>query len=367
MNNSILLKHPFRGRGLKIFYAIQATGNGHIARAMELMPYLEQYGTVDVFLSGSNSNLSFELPVKYRSKGVSLFYGNRGGLDYKKMIKVFNPLRIWNEAKQLPVEKYDVVINDFESITSLACRFKNTPSVNFGHQASFQSLKTPRPERKDFAGEIVLKNYATASTYIGLHFERYDDFIYNPVIKDEILKAIPVDKGYVTVYLSHYSDEVVASKLKAIKDLQFEVFSKTVKEKTTDGNITFVPVNNRSFNESMINCHGIITGAGFETPAEALYLEKKLMCLPIKGQYEQLCNAASLRQFNVPVISSIDDNFSYKVKAWLNSTNPKKLQLTNSTYNIVRQVIETAEIIRIKKRGAEKINLENELQFLHTI
>ncbi len=34
---------------MKIFYAIQATGNGHIARAIELMPYLQQYGDVDVF------------------------------------------------------------------------------------------------------------------------------------------------------------------------------------------------------------------------------------------------------------------------------------------------------------------------------
>ena len=147
---------------------------------MELMPYLEQYGEVDIFLSGSNSNLAFDLPVKYRSKGVSLFYGNRGGLDYQKMLKAFNPVRIWNEAKQLPVEKYDVVINDFESITSLACRLKNIDSVGFGHQASFQSEKTPRPLRKDFAGELVLKNYATASAYIGLHFEQYDDFIYSP-------------------------------------------------------------------------------------------------------------------------------------------------------------------------------------------
>jgi len=54
---------------------------------MELMPFLRQYGSVDVFLSGSNSNLHFDLPVKYRSKGVSLFYGNSGRLDYWKMWK----------------------------------------------------------------------------------------------------------------------------------------------------------------------------------------------------------------------------------------------------------------------------------------
>ena len=201
---------------MKIFYAIQATGNGHIARATELMPYLQQYGEVDVFLSGSNSNLKFVLPVKYRSNGVSLFYGNRGGLDYWKMLKAFNPVSIFNEARQLPVENYDVVINDFESITSLACKLKKVPSVNFGHQASFQSMKSPRPSKKDFAGELVLKKYAKANAYVGLHFKQYDDFIFSPVIKNEILNAEPTDKGHITVYLSHYADNVVAKYLSSI-------------------------------------------------------------------------------------------------------------------------------------------------------
>jgi len=341
---------------MKIFYAIQATGNGHISRAMELMPYLQQYGEVDVFLSGSNSNLEAALPVKYRSKGVSLFYGNRGGLDYWKMLTAFNPFRIYKEAKALPVEEYDIVINDFESITSLACKMKKVPSINFGHQASFVSTKTPRPVKKDIAGEIVLKKYATATSYVGLHFEQYDDFIFPPIIKDEILKAEATDNGHVTVYLSHYSDELVARHLKNLAEIKFEVFSKKATKITVDGNITFIPVNSKAFNESMIHAHGIITGAGFETPAEALYLGKKLMCLPIKGQYEQLCNAAALKRFAVPIVDSIENNFSDTVAAWLNSPNPKPLPIKHSTYDIVQHVIEKARALKENKLNAELLS-----------
>ncbi len=349
---------------MKIFYAIQATGNGHIARAIELMPYLQQYGEVDVFLSGSNSNLEFDLPVKYRSNGVSLFYGNRGGLDYWKMLKAFNPICIFNEARKLTVEKYDVVINDFESITSLACRLKKVPSVNFGHQASFQSMKSPRPAKKDFAGELVLKKYATANAYVGLHFKQYDDFIFSPVIKNEILKAEATDKGHITVYLSHYADHIVAKYLKQLRGFKFEVFSKNLKETTIDENITFIPVNNKAFNESMIHCHGIITGAGFETPAEALYLKKKLICLPIKGQYEQLCNAAALKEFNVPVITSINDTFIFQVKAWINGPAPKPLILNNSTYDVVQHVIETARRLKGENKTVRRMYDKNELTVL---
>lgn len=327
---------------MKIFYAIQATGNGHIARAVELVPYLQQYGTVDVFLSGSNSDLQTNLPVKYRSKGLSLFYHKNGGLDYWRMLKELSVIDAYKDAKQLPVEKYDIVINDFDSITSIACALKNIPSINFGHQASFQSDKTPRPLKREITGELVLKKFAPATNYVGLHFEQYDDFIFNPVIKQEILRASPKDNGYITVYLSHYADEIVAAHLHQLKDTRFEVFSKKVKQVTVDRNITFIPISNKAFNESMINCSGIITGAGFETPAEALYLGKKLLCLPIKGQYEQLCNAEALKQFNVPVIAGIEKSFAKTIAQWLNNPEPRPLLLTHSTNTIIEYVLHKA-------------------------
>ena len=66
----------------KIFYAVQATGKGHISRAQQLYPYLKKFGEVDFFISGNNANLDFKLPVKYKSKGCSLHYSKCGGLKY---------------------------------------------------------------------------------------------------------------------------------------------------------------------------------------------------------------------------------------------------------------------------------------------
>jgi uncharacterized protein (TIGR00661 family) len=327
---------------MKILYSVQATGNGHIARASELMPFLSRYGKVDIFLSGNNSSLHTQLPVKFKSKGLSLFYGNSGGLDYWKMLKAFSPIRILQEARSLPVEKYDIVLNDFESITSIACKIKNVPFIHFGHQASFLSDKTPRPGKKDMAGEFILKNYACSKHSIGLHFKRYDDFIYSPVIKEKILQADPADKGHITVYLSHYSDTVVEKALSAVKGIQFHVFSKSSSQIERKGNIVFMPVNNEGFTQSMINSHGVITGAGFETPAETLYLGKKLLCLPIQGQYEQFCNAEALKDFKVPVVQSIKNNFPAIVAGWLNGERQQPLLLEHSTGSIVEKVMEKA-------------------------
>lgn len=157
---------------MKIFYAIQATGNGHISRAMQLYPYLQKFGEVDFFMSGSNASLAIDLPVKYKSAGCSLFYSTCGGLDYWKIAKNVRPLQMIKEAKSLPLKKYDVIINDFDSITSLACKMQKVHSVQLGHQASFVSKNTPRPDKKSIMGEMILKHYASAPKNIGLHFEK---------------------------------------------------------------------------------------------------------------------------------------------------------------------------------------------------
>lgn len=340
---------------MKILYSVQATGNGHIARAAELIPVFQQYGNVDVFLSGSNSSLHLDLPVKYRSKGLSLFYGNRGGLDYLQMIKYFSPIRIFKEARALPVQEYDAVINDFDSITALSCKIKNVPFIHFGHQASFASAKTPRPQRKDIPGELILRNYSSSVNSIGLHFKPYDNNIHSPVLKSEVIHAIPEDHGHITVYLSHYSDDVLLPHLYKIPDVHFHLFSKKAKEQQKQRNVTLLPVNNQAFSRSMINAVGVITGAGFETPAEALYLGKRLLCLPILGQYEQLCNAAALQQFGVSIINKIDNRFAFEIKMWLNGIKPKQLVLQHSTEEIVSLVMKKA--ISSKQSGLQQSSI----------
>lgn len=314
---------------MKIFYAVQATGNGHISRAMELLPHLQNYGDVDIFLSGNNSNLALDAPIKYRSKGLSLYYNCNGGLDFWKLFREYQPLRLKQEIRDLPIENYDLVINDFEHITAAACAKKKIRSVNFGHHASFQSAHTPRPLIKSSPGEWILKNYAKAHRYIGLHFKAYDDFIFTPVIKKDILEAVPADNGHITVYLPSYCKPQLTALLKHFTDTRFEVFSFQTKEPETISNIRFLPVNRSLFNQSLIYCSGIITGGGFETPAEAIHLGKKIMSVPIRNQYEQQCNAAALKQLGITTLNSIVD-FENQFHKWMNEGKTLRLDYSRS-------------------------------------
>lgn len=328
---------------MKIFYAIQATGNGHISRAIQLYPYLQKFGTVDFFMSGNNASLEVDLPVKYKSQGCSLHYSKCGGLNYWKIAKNIKPIQMYNDAKSLPLKDYDVVINDFDSITSLACKLQNVHSVQFGHQASFISELTPRPEKKSILGETIFKHYAPSPKHIGLHFEQYDSFILPPIIKDEIIQAEPKDLKHITVYLPSFQKDCLEKAFNKIPDQEFHWFLNEVKSKYTIGNITYYPVNQKYFNESLITCHGIITGGGFETPAEALYLRKKVLSIPILNHYEQECNAAALKNLGVPVVYEVGKEFELIIENWLNTEAaiptikanniPETLQFLFDTYN----------------------------------
>lgn len=314
----------------KIFYAVQATGNGHVSRAQQLYPYLQQFGEVDFFISGNNANLDFKLPIKYRSKGCSLHYSKCGGLNYVDVVRNIKPYMMYRDAKSLPLEKYDVIINDFDFVTSLACKLKKLPSVQLGHQASFQSDATPRPDKRSVMGETILKHYAHATNHIGFHFQKYDSFILPPVIKEEFINAQPSDLKHVSVYLPSFQKHCLLQAFNSLPYIQFHWFLDGIESIRTEKNITYYPIDQALFNRSLLSCHGLITGGGFETPSEALYLGKKLISIPIKNHYEQQCNAAAAKQMGVMVLQDVEEGFADIVEKWYyESNNNPKVEANN--------------------------------------
>jgi uncharacterized protein (TIGR00661 family) len=220
----------------------------------------------------------------------------------------------------------------------LACTLKKKKSIQFGHQASFQSKLTPRSNSFNPLGNWVLDKFVRSTHYMGLHFESYDNNIFNPIIKDEIINATPVDNGHITVYLPQYSLSILNPYLFAQSKFSFEVFTKEVKQVTKYNNITLLPIDNASFTQSLISCHGIITAGGFETPAEAMYLKKKLMVIPMSNQYEQQCNAKALKLMGITVLNKIDENFCTSLKNWLTYACPVNVNYYDTVAKTIDEI-----------------------------
>jgi uncharacterized protein (TIGR00661 family) len=72
------------------------------------------------------------------------------------------------------------------------------------------------------------------------------------------------------------------------------IFSSQINKPTWNkSNVRVKPANPSDFMYALLQCDGVITGGGFETVAEALYLNKRVLTIPIAGQYEQECNATA--------------------------------------------------------------------------
>ena len=324
---------------MRILFAIQGTGNGHISRAREIVPLLQQHGELDVLISGTQADVLLNCPLAFRYHGFSYIFGEKGSVDHWKTYKSMNLPRLWKDVKSLPLIKYDLIINDFEPVTAWACKLQGRPSVALSHQASFLSKNTPRPKDSFHWAEWVLKHYAPTTDQVGFHFESYDNFINTPVIRSEIRELERNNFGHITVYLPAYHDSLLVSYLKKVPEIRWEVFSKHSKRVYTDNNVFVQPINNEKYNVSLANSCGLLTGGGFEGPAEALFLNKKVLVMPMKYQYEQLCNAEAAKKLGVPVIYQLNEDFIPQIKAWLASENTIKVNYPDNTSSIVAELI----------------------------
>ncbi len=324
---------------MKILYAIQGTGNGHSSRARDIIPLLQQKGELDILVSGIQADVELPFDVKYKFKGLSFIFGKKGGIDILETYRKGNLKRLYKEIKSLPVEEYDLVINDFEPVSAWACKMKNKPCIGVSHQAAVINKKSPKPKKKDPVGKAILHNYAPVTAAYGFHFGAYDKDIFTPVIRSQIRNATLVNSNHYTVYLPAYDDERIIKVLSVIKDVNWQVFSKHTKKEYTEKNVHIQPISNDAFINSLINCTGILCGAGFETPAEALFLKKKLMVIPMKGQYEQQCNAAALETMSIPVLKSLKLKHVAKIEKWVAGKTYLSVNYPNITARVINSIV----------------------------
>lgn len=302
---------------MKILYGIQGTGNGHISRALEIIPALKEVAEVDLLISGSQSELELPYEIKYRCHGLGFVFGKKGGIDLLETYKKSRLKKFYREVKELPVKEYDIVISDFEPITAWASIQNHKTCIGLSNQASLLSPFVPKSGNEDFVGRFIIRNYAPCAVNFGLSYEAYEPHIFTPVIRPEIRNARLSDEGHYTVYLPSYSDEKIIKVLSQVQEADWQVFSKTAIEESQHGNVKINKLNKERFEQSIASASGIVTAAGFGTTTEALFMGKKLLVIPQKNQYEQACNALALKKMGVRVVKSLKKKHLDKISYWV--------------------------------------------------
>jgi len=324
---------------MNILYGVNATGNGHISRSRITISELKKRGhNVTVLFSGRDVKDFFELEEfrPYIIKKGFTFVFKKGKLNVFKTLLNIDLIQFVRDVFNIKKE-YDVVVTDFEPISAYAARKLGIHCIGIGHQYSFLK-KIPKSFKMKLASIFFLRFYTPINSTISSHFYHFNQSILPPFIEKSLKNqnAVKVMKNTFLVYLAWEEQDQMISILNSIKENEFIYYSSVDKE-VQIGNVTLKPYSNKCFKEDLIACNGLITNAGFQLPAEAIYLGKKILCKPLTGQPEQEHNAKTLKRLQHATACS--EFTKEEIELWIRNGKQKK-ELYNESIDLMIEMIE---------------------------
>ena len=325
---------------MKILYAIQTTGNGHLTRSKEIISILEKRVNVDVVLSGpKNKLLNFENKVINHYKGLTLYYTKKGQINWIKTFFKNNFIRAIIDIIQCDTKAYDLVINDFEPITAWSCYLKNRKCFALSNQYAILSDKKLRKKTKHKWTLLFLKYFAPTKEGYGFHFVKHKKNIFHPIIRREVIKTKISKKDYFLVYLPNYSIEKLIHFFSYFKNYNWMIFSPHVENSSTLNNIRLEKINEKKFIKTLVNSKGVISSSGFSTLSEVLYLNKPLLTIPINSHFEQIYNSSIIERLGGTVLSELSLNNTYLLQNWLDNLVPIGIKNLSNSKEVVDRIL----------------------------
>ena len=323
---------------VKFLFVVQGEGRGHMTQAIALNRLLEKNGHIVCHVIVGKSKRRM-LPPFFREQitaPVSQLESPNFITDKdNKSVKIFrtilmNVLKVGtflknvNRMDQIVKEKKpDVILNFYDFLAGLYFMIKKTSCrhVILGHQFFFEhsDFIFPKGRRLDKVS-LRLVNYWVgygSTKKLALSFRPLPDekekrlFIVPPLLREEVLQKPIKDQGYLLIYIVNegYSGEVEDFH-RANPEIPIHCFwdKKNVPDPyRVSRRLTFHRLNDKKFIDLMAGCLGYLTTAGFESVCEAMYMGKPVLMVPMKGHYEQACNATDAQKAGAGLISDVFD------------------------------------------------------------
>jgi uncharacterized protein (TIGR00661 family) len=333
---------------MKIWYAVNATGNGHITRGRVMAKELKSAGIeVDFMFSGRPPDKLFDMEVfgNYQTRKGVTFNIHKGKVDSYKTIIEMDVSTMWKDIANLQLSSYDLVISDYEPVTAWAAKQQEIPVIGIGHQYAFNYDIPIKGGNCITKG--IMKNFAPVTTGVGLHWHHFNQPILPPIID---LPHLPeYTTKTIIVYLPFEDQQEVIQMLSKIRGFEFHVYTSENIKSTYDHIKHYTPSRD-GFQNDLLHSVGVICNAGFELVSEALQLGKKILVKPVQAQMEQLSNAEALTQLQYGYSMIWLDR--EMVKYWLYDTKATIISYPNTAKMLVEKMqsggldLSTAEIIK---------------------
>ena len=299
----------------KIVYGVAGEGFGHSSRTHLIGQRLIDSGHEVMFIA---SEKSFKYLREYFAKkvknitGMFLVYKNRDIRILQTVISNISrfPSSVYNNFKlfkdYLAPFDPDLAITDFEPFTAYWASSNNIPLISIDHEHLLSNCMLDNINNRiaKFNSSFVIKFFRIkANAYIVLNF------FETPIIRDNTFLAPPVVRQVVKEYepalgehiLFYSTDNSNLDKLINIfnkfPNYQFVIYG--FNKNLTQSNCIFKKTSTKNFIADLASSRAVIATAGFSLLSECLFFRKKMLLLPLLGQYEQLVNAHYIKKLNL--------------------------------------------------------------------
>jgi uncharacterized protein (TIGR00661 family) len=285
-----------------ILYGVNGEGAGHSTRAKEVIAHLIRQGhTVHIAsFDRGLANLRKDFPVT-EIFGWRIAYVNNQVRYRRTLAKnlLAAPKAAASTARLKALiddQSIDLVITDFEPLTSHAGRRKHLPVISIDNQHTLTNtdVSYPRQYRADAAAAKMVTrlmvphaNAYMTTSFFNAKITKPNTFLFPPILRECILQAKPREGDYVLVYVT--SPAPALEKLLASVRASFVAYG--FNREGQRGNVTFRKPSLDGFLADLISAKAILANAGFSLVTEALHLAKPYLAVPVEHQFEQIFNA----------------------------------------------------------------------------
>lgn len=341
---------------MRIWYGVNSVGNGHITRARVMAKEFKKRNMdVTFHFSGRPADKFFDMDIfgdYIVSEGLT-FHTVNGKIDIIKTISKANIAKFLCNIKELDLSQYDIIISDYEPITSWAGKLQNRVVYGIGHQYAF-NYDIPK-SGNNIVTDFVMKQFAPVNIGIGLHWDRFNGNILPPIIDTEgLISTETPDK--ILVYLGFEDSNLVNNVLGLYSWHQFHVYGCSTNMsdyKKQFSHIIYKEPSRDGFLNDLEDCSGVICGSGFELISEALNLGKKVLVKPVYGQMEQLSNAKALTELKYGMVLDKLTDFE-TIEYFLDEFQSFKVEFPNVAEFLVEHLYNN-EHLQLSPRSIEEL------------
>ena len=297
---------------MKILYGVTGEGMGHATRSKVTIEHLLGRGhAVKVAASGRAYKFLSKDFDAVEIGGLEIKYTD-GAMDIGRSIVhnmqampsvVARNVPAYQEIEQFAPE---FVFTDFDSFAYLYAKSHNLPVVSIdniqmidrcvhpaaitaGVEADFKTAKSFVNGKLPYCSSYVITTFFYPP--INPLYAR-NTILVPPSLRDVVLAAEPRIGDHVLVYQTSGSDTRLLNVLNSFTDQRFIVYG--LGRDGVSKNCTIKNFREREFVDDLAACKAVVTNGGMSLLGEALYLQKPVYSVPIRGHFEQIMNARYL-------------------------------------------------------------------------